>query len=142
MKTTMKAVRRVCRAFLLAVTLAAAPSAQGERDAPNSVQSIDYAFLGGGRIAIKIAFKSDLKEPPGVFATFHPATRIVLEFDDMRSALGREPIEVRQRELVSLQVVRSGRRARVIIGLLGPMIRETDVAGKELIVMLRRPDLQ
>lgn len=138
----MKAFSGVCSAFLITLAVAGIPRAHGQLDALNSVQSLDYAFLGGGTIAIKIAFKNELHAPPRVFTTYHPATRIVLEFANMHSKVGREPIQVRRHELLSLQVVRSGRRTRVIIRLLSPMIRETESTGNELLIMLRRPYLQ
>jgi hypothetical protein len=70
---------------------------------------------------------------------YHPANRVVLDFSNMRSAVSKSPLEVRQRGLWTLQVVRSGTRARVIIDLLQPMIREMQITGTKLLITLHRP---
>ena len=134
---------RILRTLFLACLLGFAapgiPAAQAQDAAPNVVQSLDYAFFGGGKLAVKIVFKRDLGAVPDTFTTFYPAIRVVLDFSSMRSALGSEPMKVRQRELWGLQVVQSGSRVRVIIDLVRPMIKEMETTGNELLVTLHRP---
>ena len=105
----------------------------------NIVQSLDYAFFAGGKLAIKIVFKHDLRERPNIFTTYYPAVRIVMDFSNMRSTVSTEPIKVRQRDLWSLQVVHSGLRSRIIIDLLRPMIRNMETTGNELMITLHPP---
>jgi hypothetical protein len=115
------------------------PGAQAQDAAPNVVQSIDYAFFAGGKLAVKIVFKNALAAPPDTFTTYYPAIRTVLDFPNMRSAVGAEPMRIRQRDLWGLQVVRSGPRVRVIIDLVRPMIKEMETTGNELLITLHRP---
>ena len=81
----------------------------------------------------------ELRELPDTFTTFHPAVRIVLDFASMRSAVSTQLMEIRQRDLWTMQVVQSGPRVRVIIQLLRPMIKEIRTAGNELLITLQRP---
>jgi len=135
----MRTVRNLFLTLLLGVAAPGFPPAQAQQPAPNTVQSLDYAFLAGGVIAVKIVFERELEALPDVFAMYHPANRVVLDFSNMRSAVSKTSMGVRQRGLWTLQVVRSGTRARVIIDLLQPMIRETEATGKELLITLSRP---
>ena len=135
----MKVILALSLAFLAVLSPAAIVGAHAQPAAVNSLQSMDYAFLSGNRTAIRLVFKHTLAEPPEVFTIYHPGIRVVLDFDDMQSAIARKPLEVRQRDLLSLQVVRSGRHTRVIIRLLRPLVRETSIAGHDLVMMLQRP---
>ncbi len=135
----MRTARNLFLTLLLGVAAPGIPGAQAQQPAPNTMQSLEYAFLAGGVIAVKIIFERELEALPDAFAMYHPANRVVLHFPNMRSAVSKTPIEVRQRGLWTLQVVRSGPRARVIIDLLQPMIREMQVTGNELLLTLHRP---
>lgn len=135
----MRTVRNLFLTLLLGLAAPGIPGVQAQQPAPNAVQSLDYAFLAGGVIAVKLVFERELTELPDVFAIYHPANRVVLDFLNMRSAVSKSPLDVRQRGLWTLQVVRSGPRARVIIDLLQPMIREMEATGKELLITLSRP---
>ena len=135
----MKVILALSLALFAVLSPAAIVGAHAQLAAVNSLQSLDYAFLSGNRTAVRLVFKHALAEPPEVFAIYHPGIRVVVDFDDMQSAVARKPLEVRQRDLLSLQVVRSGRHTRVIIRLLRPLVRETDITGHDLIMMLHRP---
>ena len=120
-----------------------AVSAEPQRSAApasNSVQALDYAILPGGRIIIKLVFKTELKERPPVLVNYHPATSIVLDFADTGSALGKDPVEVNQRGLRSLQVIQAGTRTRLVVSLVRPLVHEIALQGKELLITLRRPE--
>lgn len=125
--------------FVIGVVLAGIPRAQAQQTTPNSVQSLDYALFAGGRIAVKVVFEHELRELPDTFTTFHPAVRIVLDFANMRSAVSTQLMEIRQRDLWTMQVVQSGPRVRLIIQLLRPMIKEIRATGNELLITLHRP---
>jgi hypothetical protein len=135
----MRTIRTLALTCLLGFAAPGIPGAQARDAAPNVVQSIDYAFFAGGKLAVKIVFKDALTAPPETFTTFYPAVRVVLDFPNMRSAVGAEPMRIRQRDLWTLQVVRSGPRARVIIQLLQPMIKDMETTGNELLITLHRP---
>lgn len=139
MKRSLLAIPVLCAAFLGAGTIRNAVPAEAGETTFNSVQGVDYALQPGGRIAVKVVFRHQLKDPPVVFKSFHPKTQIVLGFSDTVSSLPKKPVLIGQRELISLHVVQSGTQTRLIIGLLRPMIQKFDVSGNELLVTLRRP---
>lgn len=126
--------------LLVGVPTGDAPAAEPPpRAAANSLQAIDYALLPGGGALIKVVFTQSLQAPPGVMVNHHPINRIAFDFPDTVSAAGREPIEVGQRGLRSIQVVQSGRRTRLVLNLDRPFVFETSLEGKELLITLRRP---
>ena len=134
----MKPAWKLSLTLLLGLALSGGPSANAQ-DSSNTLQSLDYAFFAGGKLAVRMIFKHELAEPPGTFTTYYPSIRTVLDFVNMHGAVSTEPIEVHQRDLWTLQVVQSGARTRVIIQLLRPMIREMEVMGKELMLTLTPP---
>lgn len=114
-------------------------SAAEPRAATNSLQAIDYALLPAGGALIKVVFTQALQAPPGVVVNHHPINRIAFDFPDTVSAAGKQPTEVGQRGLRSIQVVQSGRRTRLVLNLDRPFVFETTLEGKELLITLRRP---
>ena len=95
----MRTVRNLFLTLLLGLAAPGIPGAQAQQPARNTVHSVDYAFLAGGIIAVKIVFERELEALPDVFAMYHPANRVVLDFSNMRSAVSKIPMEVRQRGL-------------------------------------------
>ena len=106
----------------------------------NTVQALDYAIPAGGGFIVKLVFRHGLKKPPPAIVNYHPKASIVLDFADTDSALGKDPVEVRQRELRSLQVLQAGARTRLVIELASPVVHEIALKGNELWITLRRPD--
>lgn len=115
------------------------PASSGQQPALNRIQALDYAILPGGKLVIKLVFRHELREPPAVFASYHPTARMVLDFANTVSEVGKEPVEVGQRELRSLQVVQAGTRTRLVINLARPVVYETALKGNELLITLQRP---
>jgi len=117
-----------------------ASAAEGQSPGgPNNLQAIDYALLPAGGALVKVVFTQPLQAPPGVVVNHHPTNRIAFDFPDTVSAAGKQPIEVGQRGLRSIQVVQSGRRTRLVLNLDRPFVFETTQEGKELLITLRRP---
>ena len=106
----------------------------------NSMQALDYAVLPGGEIVIRAVFEHELSERPAVMVHYHPAARIVFDFANSVSAVGKEPVEVRQRGVHSLHVVQTGTRTRLVINLGRTFVQESTLKGKELLITLRRPE--
>lgn len=125
--------------FLVGGTVHEAVSAEPQQTALNSVQALDYAILPGGNIVIRLALKHELREPPSVVASHHPTANIVMDFAGTVSEIGKHPVEVNQRGLRSLQVVQAGTRTRLVISLVRPLVYETALKGKELLITLQRP---
>ena len=126
--------------ILVAVPTGDAAAAESQpRAATNSLQAIDYALLPAGGALVKVVFSQGLQAPPGVMVNHHPIYRIAFDFPDTVSAAGKQPIEVAQRGLRSIQVVQSGTRTRLVLNLDRPFVFETTLEGKELLITLRRP---
>jgi len=124
---------------ILLLACIAQTASGSQQPALNGVQALDYAILPGGRIVIKLVFKNELKERPPVVVNYHPIASIVLDFADTGSALGKAPVEVKQRDLRNLQVVQAGSRTRLVIALAVPLVYEIELKGGELWLTLRRP---
>ena len=107
--------------------------------ARKSLQRIDYAELAGGRTVIRLTFSAELKERPPIVSTHHPSPNITMDFVDTSSALSKETIEVGQRVLHSVQVLRAGNRLRVVLKLTRPVAHEIEISGRELLLTLHRP---
>ncbi len=115
-------------------------SAQPQQPALNSVQALDYAILPGGIILLRLTFRLALREPPAVLAGYHPTAHITLDFSATASEVSKDPVEVNQRGLRSLQVIQVGTRTRLIVSLVSPHVYETDSKGRELLITLQRPE--
>lgn len=127
-------------ALLLALPAGEAPAAEASpRTVPNVIQSVDYASLPGGGFLIKVVLKEALKAPPPFLAQYYPGNRLSFDFPGTVTAAGREPIEVRQRGLLSLQLVQAGGRTRLVVNLDRPFAFETTLRDKELLIWLQRP---
>lgn len=124
---------------ILLLACGAQAASGSQQPALNSVRALEYAILPGGSLVIKLVFKNALKERPPVLVNYHPVTNIVLDFADTVSALGKDPVEVKQRELRSLQLVQAGSRTRLVIALAVPLVHEIELKGRELWITLRRP---
>lgn len=106
----------------------------------NRVQALDYAILPGGRIVVRLVFERELTEPPTVLVHYHPVARIVFDFANTASAVGKEPMQVNQRGLRNLHVVQTGTRTRLVIDLARTFAHESTLKGKELLITLQRPE--
>lgn len=139
MVNILRAVLLSFYAGLAGVSMQEAVAADiGRQAGPNSVQALDYAILPGQRIIIRLIFKNELKHPPSVLAGHHPTGYIALDFADTENALGRDPVEVKQRDLRSLQFIQTGSRTRLVIILVRPLVHEIELKGRELWMTQRR----
>jgi type IV pilus assembly protein PilQ len=115
-------------------------AAEGQSPAGrNNLQAVDYAALPSGGALVKVVFSQPLKAPPGILVNHHPGNSIAFDFPDTVSAAGKQPIEVAQRGLRSIQVVQSETRTRLVLNLDRPLVFETTLQGNELLITLRRP---
>lgn len=115
-------------------------SGRPQQSAPNSVQAVDHASLPGGRILIRVVFQRELSDPPTVMVHYHPAARVVFDFANTVSAVGKEPIVVGQLGVRSFHAVQTGSRTRLVIDLTRTFVHETTLKGKELLITLQRPE--
>ena len=126
--------------LLVAVPTGAACAAEPTpRVATNSLQAVDYALLPAGGALIRVVFTQAPQALPGVVVSHYPINRIAFDFPDTVSAAGKQPIEVGQHGLRSIQVVQAGTRTRLVLNLDRAFVFETTLEGKELLITLRRP---
>ena len=137
MQTTRTLRGWISVALACAALHATAALAQGT-DA-RKLQRIDYAALSGGRTVVRLTFDTELTERPPVIATHHPTPNIALDFAGTATVVGREAIEVGQRELHSIQILGAVNRVRVVVKLTRPVPHEIEIAGRELLLTLHRP---
>jgi type IV pilus assembly protein PilQ len=128
----------LCGAAALAAQAPAKAAAAPQKHALNSMQALDYSFLPGGMIVIRVVFQHALGEPPAVLVHHHPSARVMFDFANMVNAVGRERVVVNQRGLRDLQVVQTGTRTRLVINLGRQFLQERAVEGNELLITLRR----
>ena len=114
--------------------------ARPQQGALNSVQAVDHASLPGGRIMIRVIFRYELSDPPSVMVHYQPAARIVFDFANTVSAVGKEPIVAGQPGVRSLRVAQTGTRTRLLIDLTRTFLHDSTLKGKELLITLRRPE--
>jgi len=104
----------------------------------NAVETLDYATLHAGRIAIRVALKHPLKDPPSGFRILHPAARIVFEFPGTTVATAQRTFQVDRSVLRSVHLVQQGTHTRLVISLVRPVGYETLIEGNDLIIVLER----
>lgn len=101
----------------------------------NSIESVDYSALQGGKFLITLKLKHALKNPPAGFTVNNPP-RIALDLLDTANALGKNSIDVGEGVLRNLNIVQAGSRTRLVINLTKPAGYETKIAGNTLLITL------
>ncbi|MDP2879853.1 MAG: type IV pilus secretin PilQ [Sulfuricella sp.] len=102
----------------------------------NSIESVDYSALQGGKFLITLKLKHALKNPPAGFTVNNPP-RIALDLPDTANALGKNSIDVGEGVLRNLNIVQAGSRTRLVINLAKPAGYETRIAGNTLLITLQ-----
>jgi type IV pilus assembly protein PilQ len=121
------------------IAACAAPIGFAAAPAGNTLESLDHAVYLGGKVIVRLVFSRALEAPPAVIVSHHPAMHVALDFADTASALASPSVEIGQRGVRSIVVVRAGARTRVIIHLSTPLVHELELKGKELWITLTRP---
>ncbi|HZZ92564.1 MAG TPA: type IV pilus secretin PilQ [Usitatibacter sp.] len=118
-------------AFALAL---AAPAAWAQ--APkNSVESIDFASVQGGKVVVKVGLKEPLAAPPQGFAVSNPP-RIAIDLPDTANGLNRNQIEAGEGDLRSVSVVQTANRTRLVMNLTRNLTYTQAIDGRNLIVTI------
>lgn len=134
-------LQAVCLTTLLLANSHAAVEPSGTSpEAPpishNSIESVDYSALQGGKFLITLRLKHALKNPPAGFAVNNPP-RIALDLMDTANALGKNTIDVGEGVLRNLNIVQAGNRTRLVINLAKPAGYETRIDGNTLLITLQ-----
>ena len=126
----------VVRCVLLACSFVLVPALA---QAQNAVQSVTGGLQSGTEI-IQIVTAEPLKALPTGFTIQSPA-RIALDFPGVINAVGRSTVDINQGNLRSANVVQAGDRTRVVINLKQPTSYQLRAEGRNLIVLMKRPDV-
>ncbi|MHB1173804.1 MAG: type IV pilus secretin PilQ [Sulfuriferula sp.] len=119
--------------LLLTLGVQAAHAASGDT---NSVETLDYSTLDGGKLLIKVGLKRPLESSPAGFAINSPP-RVVLDLVGATNGLGKNTVKVDQGTLQSVNVVQAGDRTRLVLNLSKAAQYTTRIDGKDLLITLQ-----
>ncbi|NOT16481.1 MAG: type IV pilus secretin PilQ [Sulfuriferula sp.] len=121
------------------VMLAMALTVQQAQADTNSIETLDYSTLDGGKTLVKIGLKQNLQNSPAGFAINNPP-RIALDLAGTANGLGKNTVNVNQGALRSVNVVQAGERTRLVLNLSKPAQYETRIDGNVLFITLQEAD--
>ncbi len=119
-------------AFVLAL---AAPLAWAQGTAKNSVESIDFSSVQGGKILVKVGMKEPLQGVPQGFTVTNPP-RIAIDLPDTVNGLNRNQVEAGEGDLRSVSVVQTATRTRLVLNLARNLGYTQAVDGKQLVITI------
>lgn len=144
MKTTTCLTQRLFASFALAfalITPAIVASAADPDSASNSVQSLDYSTLQGGKILLRVGMKNPPKTTPAGFTINNPP-RIALDLTDTSNGLDKNTINVNQGPLRNVNVVQAGNRTRLVLNLSKTSQYDTRIDGNALLITVQESGTQ
>ncbi len=144
MKTTTCLTQRLFASFALAfalITPAIVASAADPDSASNSVQSLDYSTLQGGKILLRVGMKNPPKTTPAGFTINNPP-RIALDLTDTSNGLDKNTINVNQGPLRNVNVVQAGNRTRLVLNLFKTSQYDTRIDGNALLITVQESGTQ
>jgi type IV pilus assembly protein PilQ len=122
-------------AALAAVVLALAAPVAWAQAAKNSVESIDFSQVQGGKIIVRIGLKEPLSATPQGFAVTNPP-RIAIDLPDTVNGLNRNQIEAGEGDLRSVSVVQTANRTRLVMNLTRNLTYTQAIEGRQLVVTI------
>jgi len=110
--------------------------AQASAAAPNGVESVNVSAAPGGKVIVKITLKEALTSPPAAF-TVNTPPRLALDLPNTTNDLGKNALEIGEGDLRSMNVIQAGNRTRLVMNLSRPVLYDTKLDGKDLLVTLQ-----
>jgi type IV pilus assembly protein PilQ len=107
----------------------------------NSVDTVDFSTLEGGKLLVKVGLKQNLQNTPAGFTVNNPP-RVALDLANTANGLGKNTVNVNQGPLRSINVVQAGDRTRLVLNLAKPAQYETRIDGNALFITLQDSDSQ
>ncbi len=102
---------------------------------PNQIESIRFATLPGGKLAITLQTTQALPNPPAGFMLKKPA-RIALDFPNTGSSLAANRIPVDQGSLKGIAIAQGKNRTRMVLNLSKAIHYSTKVNAKTVTILL------
>src|SRR5574341_1941640 len=103
----------------------------------NSIDAFEVTQVGG-KVVVRVTTKEPLRSVPPNFAVASPA-RIAFDFPNTANALGRSSQDIAQGELRSMNVVQGPDRTRLVLNLRRPVVHESALDGRNLVITLSEP---
>jgi type IV pilus assembly protein PilQ len=103
--------------------------------AKNSVESVNFATLQGGKIQVKVGMKEPLAAAPQGFSVTNPP-RIAIDLPDTVNATGKTQIEAGEGDLRSVSLVQTASRTRLVMNLARNLTYSQTVDGRTLTVTI------
>jgi type IV pilus assembly protein PilQ len=110
--------------------------AQANAATPNGVDSVNVSAAPGGKVIVKITLKEALTNPPAAFTVNNPP-RLALDLPNTTNNLGKNALEIGEGDLRSVNVIQAGNRTRLVMNLSRPVLYDTKLDGKDLLVTLQ-----
>jgi len=126
-------VTKIGTAFAALVLALATPLAWAQ--AKNSVESVNFATLQGGKIQVKVGMKEPLAAAPQGFSVTNPP-RIAIDLPDTVNATGKTQIEAGEGDLRSVSLVQTASRTRLVMNLARNLTYSQTVDGRTLTVTI------
>jgi len=121
-------------AVLLAMMALGTGTLYAANGSANTLESIDYAALGGNKVRIILTMGGTAAQPT-TFTTDNPS-RIALDFADTASRLAERTLTIGIGVIRSVSAIEAQGRTRVVINLAGSAPFETSVEGNEVIIVV------
>jgi type IV pilus assembly protein PilQ len=122
-------------AALAAVVLVLAAPVAWAQAAKNSVESIDFSSVQGGKIVVRIGMKEPLTATPQGFAVTNPP-RIAIDLPETVNGLNRNQVEAGEGDLRSVSVVQTANRTRLVMNLTRNLTYTQAIEGRQLVVTI------
>lgn len=127
-------IRKWLRVLVAAAAVLLAPAA-GAADGQNRIESFNVTQQGG-EVLMKLTFREPLAAPPVGFAVANPA-RIALDLQGVANGLGRNSQVLNEGDLLSVNLVETPAKTRLVLNLNQSMTYQTRLDGNALLVSLR-----
>jgi type IV pilus assembly protein PilQ len=109
----------------------------GESTPTNTIESVDYSVMAGGKVAVKVTLKEALAHPPAAFASTTPP-KIAFDFMNVGNNLPKRPINVGSTGLLrSISAAQANNRTRLVLNLNAASTYSTSMEGHDLVITLQ-----
>ncbi|MDZ4140905.1 MAG: type IV pilus secretin PilQ [Methylotenera sp.] len=116
--------------------LSSSSYAEEQSTLTNKIESVDFASLPGGRVAIHIKTTEPLANPPAGFTLNNPA-RIALDFPHIGNGLAKSNISADQGVLKSVTLAQGKDRTRMVLNLSKNVGYNTTANGTDVTILLQ-----
>ncbi len=116
--------------------LSSSSYAEEQSTLTNKIESVDFASLPGGRVAIHIKTTEPLANPPAGFTLNNPA-RIALDFPHVGNGLAKSNISADQGVLKSVTLAQGKDRTRMVLNLSKNVGYNTTANGTDVTILLQ-----